>query len=446
MNTRFTFTPTSMSTAVRGVAAAAALCCAGLASAQVTGPTTVTLYGLVDAGVTRVSGLKAGTVTQVASGIMEGSRWGLKGNEDLGGGYRAIFTLESRVEVDTGANSNRPISGAQLSDRYSNRALLGLPSDAALGLPIGTVQGTVNAIDAALANEFGVNVGANGNRAFDRQAFVGLITPFGAVLAGRQYTPAYETFGTYDIMATQSALSAGQIVAFPAVFEIRTSNALTYRIVQGGISGSLMYAAGEAAGDAGKNRLLGINANYKTDSFSVGLGHNTKNNELGQKSLTSTVLGASMNFASSTISTLVAKITDDNPSNLSVISGLIAPADSPAPTVAFGNLVQSKFIDAFKQDGTLFHIGYRYVSGPSTVSVAYNRYNDSRPADADVASVGVAYSYALSKRTDLNAVLVRYDNKNLAQVAPGGNGYIGGVTATAGTDSTGLALGVRHRF
>lgn len=445
MNTRFPVKSPLVIATVRGVAVAGALCCAGVASAQVSGPTTVTLYGLVDAGVTHVTGLKAGSVTQVASGIMEGSRWGLKGNEDLGGGYRAIFTLESRVEADTGSNQNRPISGAQLSDRFSNRALLGLPTDAQLGLPTGTLQGAVTAIGAQLANEFGVNVGAEGNRLFDRQAFVGLITPFGAVLAGRQYTPAYETFGTYDIMATQSALSAGQIVAFPAVFEIRTSNALAYRIQQGGMSGSLMYAAGEKAGDAGKGRLIGINVNYKNDAFSVGAGFNTKNNELGQKSLTSAVIGASMNFGSSTVSSLVTKITDDNPNGLSVISPALQAAPFNAPTV-LANLVQAKFIDAFKQDGTLFHIGYRYVAGPNTVSLAYNKYNDNRPANADVASVGVAYSYALSKRTDLNAVLVRYDNKNLAQIAPGGNGYLGGVTASAGTDSTGLALGVRHRF
>jgi hypothetical protein len=123
-------------------------------------------------------------MTQLSSGIMEGSRWGLKGTEDMGGGYKTIFTLEARVELDTGSNSNRPASGSQLSDRFSQASLLGLPSDAALGLPTGTVQGTVTKIGAALANEFGVNVGASGNRAFDRQAFVGLITPVGAVLAG----------------------------------------------------------------------------------------------------------------------------------------------------------------------------------------------------------------------------------------------------------------------
>lgn len=433
MKTRFISGQPAVSTTVRNIAAAAALCCAGLASAQSTGASTVTLYGLADAGITHVSGLRAGSVTQLASGIMEGSRWGLKGNEDLGGGYRAVFTLESRVELDTGSTSNRPISGSQLSDRFSQATLMGLP---------GALQPAVAGVDALLANEFGVNVGASGNRLFDRQAFVGLVTPFGGFLAGRQYTPAYETFGTYDIMATQSALSAGQIVAFPAVFEIRTSNSLAYRIQQGGISGSLMYAAGEVAGDTDKGRLLGINANYKADRFSVGLGYNTRNNELGDKSLTSTVLGASMNFGSSTVSSLVAKITDDNPSGLSIIAAALTPAvGAPAAT-----LVQTAFINAFKQDGTLFHIGYRYVTGPNTISVAYNKYNDNRPADADVVSYGVAYTYALSKRTDLSGVLVRYDNQNLAQVAPGGNGYIGGVTASAGTDSTGLALGIRHRF
>ncbi|WP_114968904.1 porin [Rhodoferax ferrireducens] len=433
MKSRIASGYTSIPTAVRSIATATALCCAGFVSAQGTGASTVTLYGIADVGITQVTGLKAGSVTQVASGIMEGSRWGLKGNEDLGGGYRTVFTLESRVELDTGSTSSRPISGSQLSDRFSQATLMGLPS---------ALQPAVAGVDALLASEFGVNVGASGNRLFDRQAFVGLVTPFGGFLAGRQYTPAYETFGTYDITATQSALSAGQIVAFPAVFEIRTSNSLVYRIQQGGISGSLMYAAGEVAGDADKGRLLGINANYKADRFSVGAGYNTRNNELGNKSLTSAILGASVNFGSSTVSTLVAKITDDNPSSLSAIT----PALTPLVGAANAALVQNAFINAFKQDGRLFHIGYRYVTGPSTIALAYNHYNDNRPSDSDVTSYGVAYTYALSKRTDLNAVLVHYDNQNLAQVAPGGNGYIGGVTSSAGTDSTGLALGIRHRF
>jgi hypothetical protein len=124
-----------------------------------------------------------------------------------------------------------------------------------------------------------------------------------------------------------------------------------------------------------KNRLLGVNGNYKTGNFSVGFAYNTKRNELGQDSLTSAVLGASMNVGSGTISAMGIKITDDNPSSLSAI----APALTPQIGAAAANLVQAKFLDAFKQDGTLLHIGYRHVTGPHTMSVAYTQYDDQRP-------------------------------------------------------------------
>ncbi len=413
------------STFVRCVAAAAALCCAGLASAQGTGSASVTLYGIADIGITQVSGLKAGSVTQLASGIMEGSRWGLKGSEDMGGGYKTIFTLENRFELDTGALNNKPITGAQLPDRFTTTTALGLPAPYA---------GTVAAVVPQLGASLGVNLASN---LFDRQAYLGVITPFGAILAGRQYTPAYETSATYDIMATQSALGAGQIVAIPSAFDIRMPNSLAYRMQKDGISAALMYAAGEVPGGINKSRLLGMNVNYKTDMFSVGFGYNTKNNELGEKSLTNTVLGASMNMGSSTISSMIVKIKDDHPTGLSPIGALLGAAGAP---------VYQAFIKAFMADGTLFHIGYRNVTGPNTISVAYSQFNDKTAANADVKSYGVAYTYALSKRTDLNAVLVRFDNSANGQAAPGGNGYLGGVTATAGTDSTGLAFGLRHRF
>ncbi|OQW87208.1 MAG: hypothetical protein BWK72_14570 [Rhodoferax ferrireducens] len=422
----------------RAIALASALCCAGLAHAQ-TGE-GVTLYGLADIGITSTSGLAAGRVTQVASGIMEGSRWGIKGTEDLGGGYKAIFTLEARVELDTGGNSTTPISSPQLSDRLSTPAALGLP------------QSIIDAVQPILVSQWGVNLA---KATFDRQAFVGLITPFGAILAGRQYTPAFETNATYDIMATQSGLSAGQIIAFPAALEIRKSNALAYRFVKDGLSGAVMYALGEAD-TTSKSRMLGINGNYKTSDFSVGFGYNTANNELGEKSLTTSVLGASMNLSGNTLSTMVAKISDDNPAGASVIgpavtNGLLTavpaiPGMNATIAAATGALAQRNYSNAFKVDGTLFHIGYRHMMGAHSVAVAYNRYNDQRASDADVASYGVAFTYSLSKRTDLNAVLVHYDNGDRGQVAPGGNGYIGGVTASAGTNSTAIQLGMRHRF
>jgi len=398
---------------------------------------------MADAGITSVSGLKAGTVTQVASGIMEGSRWGMKGTEDMGGGYKAIFTLEARVELDTGSNKSSPVSGGQLSDRYSQASLLGLPASLNPALP--PTQAILTALVPKLAAEvYGVNVGTYGNRAFDRQAYVGMITPVGAVLAGRMYTPAFETNAMFDIMETQSGLAAGQIVSFPSILEIRKSNALQYRVVKNGFSGALMYALGdngEATNDS--SQMVGFNLSYKSDLFAAGVAYNGAKNELGQDSLQTTVLGASMTTGVHKVSGMAIQITDDNPANMGLIGGSLMASGLPA---SVAGVIQRAYTQALKVDGQLVHLGYRHVNGPHTLSVAYNSYDDKRPSDADVRSYGVAYTYALSKRTDLNAVLVQYDNGDRGQAAPGGNGYLGGVTASAGTDSTGIALGIRHRF
>ena len=168
---------------------------------------------------------------------------------------------------------------------------------------------------------------------------------------------------------------------------------MAYRIVKDGFSGALMYAPGEVAADSSAGSLFGANFGYKNDVFAVGIGYNSKNNELGDKSLTSTVLGASMNFGgNSKVSSLVANFKDDHPDGLSTISDVLSPVHScGGPGVGAGDClaVENAFIEGFKQDGVLYHIGYRYFTGPHTVSVAYNQLNDSRPANADVASYGV---------------------------------------------------------
>lgn len=400
----------------------------GACFAQAAPTSSVTLYGIVDAGVQQTTGLKGGSVKQLVSGIMDGSRWGVRGSEDLGGGYRALFTLESRLEVDTGTLSNRPISGSQLPDRVSQAALLGLPS---------ALQPVVTSVAGSIGSTVGVNLNNGG---FDRQSYIGLVTPFGAVLAGKQYTLAYEVAATFDVTQTQSALAAGQVASIPSSIDIRANNALQYRIQAGGITAGVMAAAGEGSSSTG--HLLGAMAIYKGGAFSVGLGYNERENELGQKSLTSTVFGASVDVGPGTISGLYATVKDDHPSGL---SGLPAQL-TPSVGAATAGLVANAFVTAFKQDGTLMNIGYRLKAGVNTVYFAYSLYNDKRPANADTASYGIAYTYALSKRTDINAVAVHFNNKGLAQAAPGQAGFLGGVTASAGTDSNSFALGIRHRF
>ena len=404
------------------LSALAAASCSALAQSS------VTIYGVVDAGVTQVNGMNGGSVKQLVSGIMDGSRLGVRGNEDLGGGMRALFTIESRLEADTGALSNRPLSGSQLPDRVSQAARLGLPT---------AFQPVVTAVGGSIGGTVGVNLA---NNFWDRQAFLGLVTPVGAVLAGRQYTPAYEVSATFDTLQTQSALSAGQVASVPASIDIRLSNTIAYRIQQGGFSASAMVGAGE--GSASTGRFMGGMAMYKGGAFSVGLGYNTRKNERAAKSLTSTVFGASANLGPGTLSAMVALVKDDNPTGLSGIAAQVTPSVGAANAA----LIQNAFINGFKQDGRLMHMGYRMSLGVNTIYVAYSKYDDKRAANADTASFGVTYSYALSKRTDINASVVRFDNSGLGQAAPGGAGYLGGVTRAAGVDATSMALGVRHRF
>mgnify|MGYP003449300250 FL=1 len=407
-----------------------ALAC-GAALAQDT-PPTVTVYGIIDAGITHTTGL-ASEKNQVVSGIMEGSRFGLRGNEDIGGGFRALFTVEHRMEINTGSGTNRPPSGSQTPDRLNQAALLGLPA---------SLQPAVSGVAANLGQTLGVNLPG---RFWDRQAYVGLVTPFGAILLGRQYTPAYEINAVFDTLGTQSSLAVGQVASVPASVDIRVSNAIQYRIVLGGLTAGVMYSLGDPStvtGNTKANRFGGAMVMYKAGPYAAGIGYNQRNNDIGQKSLESTLVGASAQVGPGTVSALFGQIKDNNPSGVSTIATGLTPLTGATGAA----LVQAAFTEALKQDGRLMHIGYKWPMGNNTLYIAYSSFNDKRAPNADVASYGVAYSYALSKRTDINAVLAHFDNKNLAQAAPGQAGFLGGFTKSAATDANNVALGIRHRF
>ncbi len=423
----------------KNLSALSALALASSAALAQSTPSSVTVYGLLDAGIVHNTGVA--NKNQLVSGIMEGTRFGLRGNEDIGGGFRAIFTLENRTELNNGTLGNRPPSGSQLPDRFADASLLvpGLcPAQPC------AIQAAVSQVNANLAaGALGVNIRGG---FFDRQAYVGLVTPVGAVLAGRQYTPAYEVTATFDTLGTQSSLAAGQVASFPASTEIRIDNALQYRIVFGGLTASAMYSFDFNHSNVNlskkADRFGAVMAMYRVGPFAVGLGHNQRNNDVGQKSLQSTAFGASAQIGPGTLSGLYATFKDDNPSGVSTLGASLAPAVGAAAAAA----LQQAYINGLRQDGRLMHIGYKMPVGAHTLYVAYSTFDDKRAFNADTSSYGAAFTYALSKRTDFNVVLTHFDNKNLAQAAPGQAGFLGGFTTSAGTDSNSLALGVRHRF
>jgi len=88
------------------VAVAATVLCASAmpAMAQATGASKVELWGIVDAAVrhTTNEGKDQSGLTKMIGGGMSQSRWGIKVEEDLGGGSKALVELEHRFNTDTG--------------------------------------------------------------------------------------------------------------------------------------------------------------------------------------------------------------------------------------------------------------------------------------------------------------------------------------------------------
>ncbi len=63
---------------------------------------TVTLYGVIDEGFDYTNNAGGHPLYALSASDVEGSRWGLKGKEDLGGGLSAVFQLENGYSVNTG--------------------------------------------------------------------------------------------------------------------------------------------------------------------------------------------------------------------------------------------------------------------------------------------------------------------------------------------------------
>ncbi|PSB92406.1 porin [Candidatus Pandoraea novymonadis] len=119
---------------------------AGAANAQ----SSVTLYGIVDAGLTYVTNDSGHRKFLQSDGNMQGSRWGLKGTEDLGGGLKAIFVLENGFSVSNG-------SSGQGGRQFGHEAYVGLSSNTAGTITMGRQQASVTDFVGpfASANQWG---------------------------------------------------------------------------------------------------------------------------------------------------------------------------------------------------------------------------------------------------------------------------------------------------
>ena len=102
------------------IAAAAALACAGAAHAQ----SNVQLTGLIDMYAGSMKKAGQDRTSQLGSGGLTTSWWGLKGTEDLGGGLKADFNITAFFRADSG-EMNRGIPGDTFFSRDANVGLSG---------------------------------------------------------------------------------------------------------------------------------------------------------------------------------------------------------------------------------------------------------------------------------------------------------------------------------
>src|SRR5580658_8842220 len=91
-------------------------------AAPVFAQSSVTLYGVIDEGINYTSNVGGNREFEMVSGYAQGSRWGLKGSEDLGGGLKAVFQLENGFN----ANSGTLAEGGRL---FGRQAYVGLSDD-----------------------------------------------------------------------------------------------------------------------------------------------------------------------------------------------------------------------------------------------------------------------------------------------------------------------------
>jgi predicted porin len=403
-------------------------------AAPVLAQSSVSIYGIADAGLMKQSG----QTLRVVSGIADGSRLGFKGTEDIGGGFKAIFNLEARVELDNGTQQPTLLSPEQ--GLYLTRGMSQLPAP----------------LLAALRAGFQPRVAVNPENAlFDRTAMVGLITPGGAVLLGRMYTPGYEVFAAADVFESGTAGTWGGITGGTAGFtnlgaDIRSSKSIQYRIATpAGFGAMLMYGTKGAGYLNRYNKFLGAGATYKANGWDLGIAQNRGYDQGDAVSLVTSTIGGSYVLGDAKLFAGYHHQRNRNSVLLrEYIAGFeaaIAPFGAAAAP-ALRSIFVPNIIANTEVDATSYQIGAHHRFGAGRLMVSISQQDDKTSSNSDARQVAFGYDYNLSQRTDVYAVAAQIRNKNDAQYIPGAAGSPGGFAKNPGDLTRAYQVGIRHRF
>lgn len=151
---------------------------------------SVTVYGIVDAGVQFINAQEKGTTTKMTSGNHSGSRLGFKGTEQLSNDLSAIFVIENGFDVSSGNEEQGRLFGRQaylgLSSKSAGTVTLGRQNTLMMDWisktqPFGNSDFSAKRLDGGLSeraddlikytNKFaGVSVGAEYSRNYNASA------------------------------------------------------------------------------------------------------------------------------------------------------------------------------------------------------------------------------------------------------------------------------------
>ncbi|MCP2091946.1 UNVERIFIED_ORG: putative porin [Paraburkholderia sediminicola] len=380
--------------------------CLLTAAAGARAQSSVTLYGLVDEGVGYTSNAAGGRMWAMYSGTEQAPRWGLRGNEDLGGGLRALFVLENGFDTSTGK----------------------------LG---------------------------QGGLEFGRQAYVGLGNSFGTVTLGRQYDSVVDYVGVLEA----GDQWAGYIGAHPGDLDNfnnlnRVNSAVKFTSAKfGGFTFGGLYSLGGVAGNFTQNQIWSAGASYSVGALSLGAGYlnvrnpNTSffgnngnsgiagNNYMGNSPVysgyatasTDQVIGAAASYVIAQ-ATVGATYSYTQFRGLNGLRNATLNPRALSGSAAFNNAEVNfkwQFTTAF-----LAGIAYDYTQGTSIDGMSGARYNQ----------VSVGADYFLSKRTDLYMIGVWQKAGGHDSTGAAARASINLLTPSSSDMQTALRFGIRHKF
>jgi predicted porin len=265
---------------------------------------------------------------------------------------------------------------------------------------------------------------ASATKFWNRRATVSLYSNAGELRLGRDYVPTFWNTAIFDAFGYNGIGSTGNV---QRIAQVRQDNSIGYFLPSnlGGFYGQLMMAAGEGGGSGDRGgKYLGGQFGFRAGPFDVAIAYSEMTPDITIPA--SAVTGAPLITAQSKIKT-------------ANIGG----------SFDFGFMKLMGYYDEDKVPNAkekTASISASFPFGQSEVRVGYDmsKLDSNVGPDSKLDNIKATYQYNLSKRTAMYGTIARLNNKDATTVSL--PGVFSGNNPTAGGDSKGFEVGVRHFF